>query len=51
LIQIIASFSAFNISQGSAATYLRWGGIFINNFIAQFKLSTSVEELWKSVNI
>jgi len=26
-------------------------GIFINNFIAQFQLSTSVKELWKSVNI
>jgi len=41
----------FNISQGSVATHLRWGGIFINNFIAQFLLSTSVKELWKSVNI
>jgi len=51
LIQIIASFSVFNISQGSVATHLRWGGIFINNFIAQFHLSTSVKELWKSVNI
>ena len=44
-------FSVFNISQGSVATHLRWGGIFINNFIAQFQLSTSVKELWKSVNI
>jgi len=51
LIQIIASFSVFNISQGSVATYLRWGGIFINNFIAQFQLNTSVKELWKLVNI
>jgi len=25
--------------------------IIINNFIAQFQLSTSVKELWKSVNI
>jgi len=41
----------FCISQGSVATHLRWGGIFINNFIANFKLSTSVKELWKSVNI
>jgi len=52
LIQIIVSFSVFlNISQGSVATHLRWGGIFINNFIAQLQLSTSVKELWKSVNI
>jgi len=52
LIQIIVSFSVFfNISQGSVATHLRGGGIFINNFIENFHLSTSVKELWKSVNI
>jgi len=51
LIQIIASFSAFKISQGSVATHFRWGGIFINNFIAHFLLNVSVKELWKSVNI
>jgi len=51
LIQIIASFSVFNISQGSVATHLRWGGIFINNLTAQFQLSTLVKELLKSVNI
>jgi len=53
LIKIIASFSVFNISRGSVARHLRWGGIFItgNNFIAQLQLSTSVKELWKSVNI
>jgi len=51
LIQIIASFSAFNISQGSVATHLRCGGIFINNFIANFLLNLWVKELWKSVNI
>jgi len=32
-------FLFFNISEGSE------GGIFINNFIAQFQLSTSVKEL------
>jgi len=47
----IASFSVFNISQGSVATHLRWSGIFINNFNPQFQLSTSVKELWKSVYI
>jgi len=53
LIQIIASFSTFKISQGSVATHLRWGGsgIFINNFIANFLLNVSVKELRKSVNI
>jgi len=44
-------FLFYNISQGSVATHLRWGGICINNFIAQFQLSTSVKELWKSVII
>jgi len=44
-------FLFFNISQGSVATHLWLGGIFINNFIANFQLSTSVKELWKSVNI
>ena len=45
------SVSRWNISQGSVAAHLRWGGIFINNFIAQFQLSMSVKELWKSANI
>ena len=40
-----------DMHQGSVATHLRWGGIFINNVIAQFQLSMSVKELWKSVNI
>jgi len=47
----IQRFANTNISQGNVATHLRWGGIFINNFIANFQLSTSVKELWKSVNI
>jgi len=38
-------FLFFNISQGSVATHLRRGGTFINNFIAQLQLSTSVKEL------
>jgi len=42
LIQIIASFSAFNISQGSVATHV---GISINNFIANFLLNVPVKEL------
>jgi len=33
-------FPNINISQGSVATHLRWGGIFINN--ANFQPSTSV---------
>jgi len=45
LIQIIASFSAFNISQASAATHLMFVGISVNNFIANFLLNVVVEEL------
>jgi len=44
LIQIIASFSIFNISQGSVATHLMYVGISINNFIASFLLNVSVNE-------
>ena len=40
--------SCWNISQGSVATHLRWGGIFIN---AQFQLSTSVKELWQEAKL
>jgi len=46
LIQIIDSFSAFKISQGSVATHLRWGGIYVHNFTANFLLNVSVKELW-----
>jgi len=49
--RLLLVFVFFNISQGSVATHQRWGGIFINNFIVNFQLSTSVKELWKSVNI
>jgi len=51
LIQIIASISVFNISQGSVATHLMYVGISINKFIASFLLNMSVKKLWKSVNI
>jgi len=44
LIQIIASFSVFNISQGSVATHLMYVGICINNFIASFLLNMSVKK-------
>jgi len=49
--QNVTRFANINISHGSAATHLRWGGIFIKNFIQNFQLSMSVKELWKSVNI
>jgi len=45
LIQIIASISVFNISQGSVATHLTYVGISINIFIASFPLNVSVKEL------
>jgi len=44
LIQIIASFSVFNISQGSVATHLMYVGISVNNFIAGFLLNVSVKD-------
>jgi len=33
------------VSQGSAATYLRYGGIFNAHFVANFVLSPAVKEL------
>jgi len=39
------------ISQGSAATQLRCGGIFNNHFIANCPQCVPVEEVRKSVNI
>jgi len=49
--QNVIQFANINISQGSVATHLRWGEIFINNFIPRFVLNVSLKELWKSVNI
>ena len=44
-------FSGIHISQGSVATYLRCGGMFDYEFVANLPLNLSVKELWKSVNI
>jgi len=44
-------FSDIHISQGSVAIYLRRGGIFKHEFVANLPLSRSAEEFWKSVNI
>jgi len=39
------------ISQGSAATSLRYGGIYNAYFVATFVLSLAVKEFRKSINI
>jgi len=44
-------FSDIHISQSSVATYLRWGGIFKYEFVANLPMSLSVKEFGKSVNI
>ena len=44
-------FSYIHISQGSVATYLRCGGIFKYEFVANLQVSLPVKEFWKSVNI
>jgi len=44
-------FYDINISQGSVATRLRWGGIFNDCFIANFLENATVNELWKSASI
>ena len=44
-------FSDIHISQGSVATYLKCGGIFKYEFVANLPMSLPVKEFWKSVNI
>ena len=41
----------FSISQGSVATFLRWGGYCRIDFVANFIGFPAVQEFWKSVNI
>ena len=45
MFQDIAIFSDINVSQGSVATLVRFGGIFNANFIANVLMSQSVTEL------
>ena len=40
-----------DISQGSVATHLGCGGVFVFDFVTNFLLSLTVKEFWKSVNI
>ena len=47
----MAIFLNTDISQGSVATRLGCGGIFVYDFVANFLLSLTVKEFWKSVNI
>jgi len=39
------------VSQGSAATSLRYGGTYIAHFVANFTLSVAVKKFRKSINI
>ena len=47
MFQVIAIFD-INVSQGSVATFVRCGGIFNADFIANLSTSQPVKELWKS---
>jgi len=38
------------VSQGSAATSLRYGELYNTYFVKTFVLSLSVKESWKSIN-
>ena len=40
-----------DISQGSVATRLGCGGVFVHDFVTNFLLSLTVKEFWTSVNI
>jgi len=39
------------VSQGSAATSLRYGGTYNAHFVENVVLSLAVKEFWKSINI
>jgi len=41
----------FRISQGSVATYCRWGGNLCDIYIEHFSTNHLVKEFWKSVHI
>jgi len=47
----LAIFLNTYISQGSVATPLGCGGVFVYDFLTNFLLSLTVKEFWKSVNI
>jgi len=47
----MAIFLNTDISQGSVATRLGCGGVFVYHFVTNFLLSLTVKEFWKSVNI
>jgi len=40
-----------DISQGSVATRLGCGGVYVYDFVTNFLLNQTVKEFWKSVNI
>jgi len=40
-----------DISQGSVATCLGYGGVFVHDLVTNFLLSLTVKEFWKSANI
>jgi len=44
-------FSVIHVSQGSVATYVRYGGMSTKRCIENFLLSASVKEFLKSVKI
>jgi len=45
------SFFCIHISQGSVATRLGCGGVFVYDFVTNFQLSLTVKEFKKSSNI
>jgi len=47
----MAIFFNSDISQGSIATRLGCGGVFVYDFVTNLLLSLTVKEFWKSVNI
>ena len=48
---LISDFLNTDILQGSVATRLGCGGVFVYDFVTNFLLSLTVKEFWKSANI
>jgi len=47
----VVAFQTLDISQGSVATHLRYGGSFSDSIITNVRLILTVKWVWKSVNI
>jgi len=48
--QAISHFNVPNTAQGSVLTHFRWGGIFIDNFLANLMFALTAKDFWNLVS-